>query len=326
MNKLLLRNKIKGKKFLVTGCAGFIGSHLTDALIQNGAIVYGIDNLDTGSKENIKHLLNNPKFIFTKEDICNENIMRKLVSQVEFVFHGAVRSIGGSTDNPMRDLRVNIEGTLILLELIKKSKIKRLIFASSASVYGNAKHFPEKETDPVDPLSPYGVSKLAAEKYCINYHRLYNLPITCLRYFNVYGPRQRWDSYYGGVVSIFINQALNQKSLSVYGNGNQTRDFTYIKDAVEATIRALFAKKIEGKVINISNGKEYSINYLAKMVKKISNNNIQIQYAKDRLVDNVKRRIGDNKLAKKILKFSPRVKLEDGLLKTYYWHKENPIK
>lgn len=310
----------KNKKFLVTGCAGFIGSFVTDALLERGAIVFGIDNLNTGSVKNIEHLLKNPQFKFIKADFCNKRILSNLISQVEYIYHAAVRGIGLSVADPLAELKVNIEGTLLLLELTKKSKVKRLVFASSASVYGDAKSFPEKETDQTIPLSPYGVSKLAAERYVLTYFCLYNLPVVALRYFNVYGPRQRWDSLYGGVVSIFIHNAINNKPLLIYGDGSQTRDFTYIDDVVKATLDAFETKEALGNVINISAGKEYTIRELSEMTKKISDKkNLRILSAKKRLVDNIHRRFGDITLAKKILNYTPSTSLEDGLKKTYHW-------
>lgn len=314
-------SNIKGQKFLVTGCAGFIGSFVTESLLEKGAVVYGIDNLNTGSLNNIQQLLENSNFEFIKADFCNKKILEKLVKKVDYIYHGAVRGIGLSANNPLPELKVNIEGTLLLLELMRKSKVKRLVYASSASVYGNTLHFPEKESDPTNPLSPYGVSKFAAERYAMVYHHLYNLPVVALRYFNVYGPRQRWDSLYGGVVSIFLNNALNNKPLSVYGDGNQTRDFTYIDDVVKTTIDAFTAKGVLGQVINISRGKEYTITELARMVKKVSGKkDLKMQHGKKRLIDNISRRFGDISLAKKLLNYSPKTTLRVGLIKTFHWH------
>lgn len=313
-------NNVKNSKVLVTGCAGFIGSFITEALLEQGAYVYGIDNLNTGSIKNIKHLLGNPSFYFIKADFCNKKILEKLINSVDYIYHGAVRGIGISTNNPLLELRVNIQGTLLLLELMRKAKVKRLVYASSASVYGNPTKIPEKETDPNFPLSPYGVSKLAAERYIIAYHHLYHLPVVALRYFNVYGPRQRWDSLYGGVVSIFLYNALRNKPLPIYGDGKQTRDFTYIDDVVKASLESFRAKDILGKVINVASGKEYSIEMLAKIVKKIAGKKLKIQYKEKRLVDNIERRLGDISLAKKLLKFTPSVNLEQGLKKTYKFY------
>lgn len=317
-----MRNNFRGKKILVTGCAGFIGSHVTDALINLGAIVYGIDDLNTGSYENIKHLLNNPNFRFTRGDICSKETISNLVEKVEYVYHAAVRGIGLSTKNPYLDLKVNIEGTLLLLELLRNTGVVRLVFASSASVYGNPKKLPEKENDPTFPLSPYGVSKLAAERYVMAYHSLYNLPVVALRYFNVYGPRQRWDSIYGGVVSIFLNNALRKKPLPIYGSGNQTRDFTYVDDVVQATLLAFTKRGAIGKVINIAAGKQYKVKMLAKIVKKISGQDLKLLHVEKRLIDNVRRRFGDISLARKILDYHPAVNLDMGLKKTFQWWKD----
>lgn len=319
-----MQSNLYGKTVLVTGCAGFIGSYITEALLTRKAKVLGIDNLKTGSLKNIKHLLNNKDLKFYKDDFCNKNRLSMLVKQADYIYHAAVRGIGLSTDNPLLELKVNTAGTLLLLELMRKSKVKKLIFASSASVYGDAPHMPEKETDPAFPLSPYGVSKLAAERYVIAYHRLYNLPVVALRYFNVYGPRQRWDSLYGGVVSIFLYNALCNKPLPIYGDGKQTRDFTYIDDIVAATMSTFEKDKTIGHVINISAGREFTIKKLAMLVKKVSGkNNLKIYYTKKRIIDNVQRRIGDISLAKKLLNYSPFVNLEQGLKKTYQWWSGN---
>lgn len=315
-----MQNKIKGQKFLVTGCAGFIGSFVTEALLKKGGYVYGIDNLNTGSLNNIKHLLKDKNFKFTKEDFCNKKILEKLINKVDYIYHAAVRGIGLSVDNPIQELKVNTEGTLLLLELMRTSRVKRLVYASSASVYGNALHIPEKETDPTFPLSPYGVSKLAAERYVITYHNLYKLPVIALRYFNVYGPRQRHDSLYGGVVSIFINKAIENKPLSIYGDGTQTRDFTYIDDVVKATLDAFFAGNAVGKVLNISAGYECTVKKLAQMIQKVSGKrNLKIEFKEKRLIDNIQRRFGDISLARKILNYNPSTKLESGLDITYQW-------
>lgn len=315
-----MQNKIKGQKFLVTGCAGFIGSFVTEALLEKGAYIYGIDNLNTGSLNNIKHLLKNKNFKFIKADFCDKKVLEKLVRKVDYIYHAAVRGIGLSVENPILELKVNTEGTLRLLELMRKSKVKRLVYASSASVYGNATEIPEKEAGPTFPLSPYGVSKLAAERYVITYHNLYNLPVVALRYFNVYGPRQRNDSLYGGVVSIFINQAIHNKPLTIYGNGTQTRDFTYIADVVKATVDAFFTDNTIGKVLNISAGHEYTIKKLAQMIQKVSGKkDLKIELTEKRLIDNIERRFGDISLARKILKYNPSTKLENGLDITYQW-------
>ncbi len=320
-----MQNNIKGQKFLVTGCAGFIGSFVTEKLLAKGAYIYGIDNLNTGSLNNIQHLFKNHNFEFVKADFCNKRLLKKYINKVDYIYHAAVRGIGLSTANPLLELEVNVRGTLLMLELMRKSRVKRLVYASSASVYGNIEHLPEKETDSTSPLSPYGVSKLAAERYVIAYHHLYNLPVVALRYFNVYGPRQREDSRYGGVISIFIHNALTNTPLYIYGDGNQTRDFTYIDDVAEITIKSFFVKDALGKVINISGGKEYKIKQLAKKIKNISATNSTTIYTEKRLIDNIDRRFGDIALAKKLLNYSPKIDLDNGIIKTIRWHRKNSV-
>lgn len=315
-----MQSNLKNKKILVTGCAGFIGSFVTEALLQKGAKVFGIDDLSSGSLLNMQTFQNNKYFTFTKGDVGKQNLIEPLIKKVDVIYHAAVRGLGISTANPLSELQVNVEATLKLLELTLKHKVEKFLYTSSASVYGNVSKLPENEQDPTFPLSPYGVSKLAAERYCMAYHKLYDIPIVCLRYFNVYGPRQRWDSVYGGVVSIFLYNTLRNKPLPIYGNGKQTRDFTYIHDAVQASIAAFESNKTVGHVINIASGKEYTVNELAKLVKKVSGKkDLKIEYVKGRLIDNINRRVGDISLAKKILNFTPSTSLEQGLKKTYQW-------
>lgn len=317
-------NNFKNKKVLVTGCAGFIPSFIAQHFIEKGAFVYGVDDLSTGARENMKEFVKDPHFEFIQKDIVNKNLVESLIKKVDLVYHGAVRGVAVSTDNPTRELEVNTKSTLLILEAIRKyKKVERFVFPSSASVYGNPHKIPEKEENFTLPLSPYGVSKLAAERYCLAYYHLFNLPVVCLRYFNIYGPRQRKDSIYGGVISIFIYNALQNKPLNIYGNGKQTRDFTYIDDAVRATIKAFTAPRILGRVINIARGREYSINELAQKIKEVSpKKDLPLNYVSKRLVDNIERRCGDIRLARKLINYKPRISLEEGLEKTYQWNKK----
>lgn len=265
-----MQNNFKGKKVLVTGSAGFIPSHIAQNFIERGAFVYGLDDLSVGSLDSMSEFIKNKNFKFIKGDVCDKKLVESLVKKVDYVYHGAVRGIAVSLDGPVEELRVNTESTLIILEAIRKYGVERFVYPSSASVYGNQKKMPESELDFTLPLSPYGVSKLAAEKYCLAYYHIFNLPVVCLRYFNTYGPRQRKDSIYGGVVSIFINNALQGKTINVFGSGKQTRDFTYIADCVSATMAAFTTSKVLGQVINVAGGKEYPVNFLAKKVVGIA--------------------------------------------------------
>lgn len=315
---------MQNKKILVTGCAGFIPSFVVERLLVKGAFVYGIDNLSNGSMKNMENFIKNKNFIYTRDDICNTKLLESLVKKSDYVYHAAVRGLGISTKDPLLELQVNIQATLSLLEIIRKHPIQRMLYTSSASVYGNSFSLPEKENDFTSPLSPYGVSKLAAERYCIAYNNLFKIPVVCLRYFNTYGPRQKKDSAYGGVVSIFIDNALNNRPLPVYGTGKQTRDFTFVNDTVNATINAFTANEVMGKVINISAEKECSVQHLAKLVKKISGKkNLEIKYIEKRLIDNIDRRWGDISLAKKFLNYHPSTSLEEGLKITYEWNKNS---
>jgi len=318
-----MKNNFKNKKILVTGCAGFIPGFIAQYFIENGAFVFGIDDLSIGSMENMNDFINNKNFKFIKGDVCNKKLIEKIIKKVDYVYHGAVRGVAISANDPIKELRINTESTLIILEAIRKFGIKRFIYPSSASVYGNQEKMPENEKDFTLPLSHYGVSKLAAEKYCLTYFHLFKVPVVCLRYFNTYGPRQRRDSIYGGVVSIFINNILKNKPIEIFGNGNQTRDFTYIADCLKATADSFLAPNVLGQVINISSGKEYSINFLAEKIKEVSGKkNVTTKKTKGRIIDNIDRRLGDINLAKKLLHYKPKTSIIDGLKKTYEWNKK----
>lgn len=314
---------MKNKKVLVTGCAGFIPSFVAERLVEMEANVIGVDSLFTGSMENMNNFSKKKNFTFIKGDVLDKNLLESIIKDCDYVYHGAIRGIGISAADPTQELEVNTKSTLHILELLRKYKIKRFVYPSSASVYGNTKKMPESEDDITIPLSPYGVSKLAAEKYCTVYNHMYGIPVVCLRYFNTYGPRQRKDSTYGGVVSIFIQSAIQNKPIKIYGSGEQTRDFTFIQDTVSATINSFTAKNIEGKIINIAGGHEYSVNGLAKMIIRISGKKLSIEHGEKRSVDNIDRRYGDITLAKKLLNYQPTTQLEAGLRITYEWNLKN---
>ncbi len=317
---------LRNKKVLVTGCAGFIPSYVTEGLLQKGAYVYGVDDLSTGALENMHSFAQHSHFEFIQKNIDQKKLIATLIPKVDYVYHGAVRGVGISTQSPLKELAVNVHSTLLILEAVRKFGIKRFIFPSSASVYGNPTKIPENENDLTLPLSPYGVTKLAAERYCLAYHRLFEIPLVCLRYFNTYGPRQNKDSIYGGVISIFVDRALKNQPLYIYGNGRQTRDFTYITDNLAATLRAFTAPRVLGQVINIATGREYRIQNLAQKVKQISRNpKLAIKYTPARLVDNIQRRCGNIRLARKLLGYKPHVSLQSGLQKTFLWYQKRNV-
>jgi nucleoside-diphosphate-sugar epimerase len=292
-------------KILVTGGAGFIGSNLVDGLIDEGHEVFVIDNLSSGKKENL-----NKKAVFYKADICDLDKILPLFKEIDYVFHLAANPrVIFSAENPIESHKVNVNGTLNVLYASYKNKVKRLIFASSAAVYGNIKKLPLKEDITPNPVSPYGLHKLIGEYYCKLFSNLYNLETVCLRYFNVYGPRMDPNGPYALVIGKFLKLRKENKPLTIYGDGKQTRDFVYVDDVVKANILAMKSKKVgRGEIINICSGKNYSINYIAKL---IGGKKIYLSVRKGE----IKHTLGDNSLAKKLLGWKPEISLEEGIKK-----------
>jgi len=315
------------QKILVTGGAGFIGSHLVDALIERGYKVVVIDNLSTGKKENL-----NPEFFkkskvsakakFYKVDICSPKVSEIFEKEKpEIVFHlAALPRVPLSVKEPVLTSRVNVLGTINVFKSSVDSKVKRVIFASSSSVYGNQKNLPLREDMVPNPISPYGLQKYVCEQFGKLFSNLYKIPIVSLRYFNVYGPRIDFDSEYSLVIGKFLKLKAEGKPLTIYGDGNQTRGFCYVDDVVEANILAMESKKIKGgEVINIGSEKSHSINYLAKLIGG------KVKYLPPRPGD-VLHTKADITLAKKLLNWSPKVSLEDGLEKTKQWFEKVYLK
>lgn len=297
-------------KIFVTGGAGFIGSHLVDRLIKEGCKVVVIDNLSTGRKENL-----NPKAKFYKIDIRSPRITEIFKNEKpKIVFHFAAHiEARESIRNPIFDAKVNILGSLNILENCRKYKVKKIIFASSGGeIYGDAKEIPTPETYSPHPLSPYGVGKLAVEKYLDSYFRLYKLPYLALRYGNVYGPRQ--NSYgEAGVVAIFTLKILKNEQPSIHGDGKQTKDYIFIEDAIEATMLS-FKKNLEG-ILNIGTGKETSVLEIFRKIKKLTGSSVKEKYVPLPLISFPKGCLSI-KRAKKELGWQPRYSLEKGLGKT----------
>ena len=301
-------------KTLITGGAGFIGSHLVDKLIQKGNKVIVIDNLSTGKKENL-----NPKVKFYKIDICSPKISQIFkIEQPEIVFHFAAQiSVKKSIEDPIEDAKINILGTLNVLENCKKYKVKKIIFASSIGVYGESKNLPVKENHSLNPLTPYPIAKLTIEKY-LNYYKNQGLDFVSLRYANIYGPRQNSEMGEGGVVAIFINKILKEEKPIIFGSGNQTRDFLYVDNAVEAAILAIKAKP--GSIYNVGSNKETSIKNLLKIISKILNKKIEPIFQPFQQGEVIRSRVDYSKI-KKELGWQPKYNLEKGLRKTIEWFK-----
>jgi len=301
-------------KVLITGGAGFIGSHLSEYLISRGAKVNILDDLSSGSIDNIKDIKRKCKLIIGS--VSNKRLVEN-IGKVDVIFHESSRALIPSFENPILDAEVNIKGILNLLEFTRKHDAI-LIFASTGSVYGNPIIVPIPESHPLNPISPYGISKLSAEIYCRFFVQTYGLHVVCLRYFNVYGSRQKICEEMG-VIPVFVSRVLNKKSPTIFGDGKQTRDFTHVSDVIRANILALETKQAKGKILNIGSGKETSILDLALKIMKICNYQIEPIFSKPKLGD-VKRVVADISFAKKILGYKPLIKLEDGIKDYIQWY------
>jgi len=306
-------------KIVVTGGAGFIGSHLTRRLVKDKHQVIVIDNLCEGQAKNIKDIKNKLKFY--NQDILNLKFLKKVFKGVDFVFHqAALRSVLRSVEHPLDTNRVNIEGTLNVLLASRDNKVKKVVFASSSSVYGEQKAKILKETLCPQPLSPYALSKLTGEFYLKQFSNLYGLETISLRYFNVFGPQQDPESDYAAVIPLFITAMLNNKRPTIHWDGKQSRDFTYIDNVVQANILAMKAKKTKGEVVNVCEEKTITINQLFKTINKILKKNIKPKRGPKRAGD-VRRTKGSVNLADKILGSQAKVSFEQGLKKTIDWFK-----
>jgi UDP-glucose 4-epimerase len=318
-----MTHSTKYQKILVTGGAGFIGSHIVDKLLENDFDVTVIDDLHTGSLANTSHHQGKKNFHFVEGDIRDINLIRKTLKNIDIVFHeAALANVTLSVKDPIPTNQINVEGTLNLLKASCDLNVKRFIFASSAAVYGNTESPQKKEDDHLNPTSPYGVSKLAAENYVRLFQKLYGLRTVSLRYFNVYGPRQRVDVHgsYGGVISIFINRILKNMPPIIHGDGEQTRDFVYIDDVVEANMLAMNGENGTGEAFNIGTGKNTSISRVAEILKHIMNEeDLEDIHTEPRPTD-IKHGYADISKAKRILCYEPHFSMEEGLTELVGWY------
>ncbi|MEO0119276.1 MAG: SDR family NAD(P)-dependent oxidoreductase [candidate division WOR-3 bacterium] len=317
--------KLKNAKILVTGGAGFIGSHLTERLLELGAKVIVVDNFSTGKKENLKNVLGNKNLKIIKCDVNDFKQIKKVFkkNKIDCVFHyAAVVGVKRLEEEPLKILN-DIEGIKNILNLSLKYKIKKLIFASSSEVYGEPVSLPEKEEGVHNPRDVYALVKLIGENLIKIYYEKYGFPGCALRFFNVYGPKQE-SSPYGFVVGIFMKQVLSDQRPTIFGDGLQTRDFMYVKDNVEASIRALLNKKTDGQIINIGTGRQITILDLAKKIINLSGKNLKPKFLPKRKLD-IRYRCPDVTKMKKILKFVPKYSLEKGLKETFEWYRKNLV-
>jgi UDP-N-acetylglucosamine/UDP-N-acetylgalactosamine 4-epimerase len=317
-------------RFLVTGGAGFIGSNITDALLKQGNFVRVLDNFSSGKEDNLKIARTfGDKFELIKGDICDKDTCIKACRGIDGVTHqAALRSVPKSMTEPHEYNKVNIDGILNMLEASKENKVKRFVFASSSSVYGDITKFPEKETFYPELISPYALSKLAGEYYCRIFSEHFGVETVCLRYFNVFGPRQALDDEYAVVIPKFIHCILHDEQPPIFGTGKQSRDFTYIDNVVHANILGL-TNELPSKrtpptvfhgVFNVATGKEQTVLYLVQAINKIVGKNIQPKLLPVRAGD-VFRTSADISKVKKVLKFKPTVNFEEGLKRTMEYFK-----
>jgi len=308
--------------YLVTGGAGFIGSHLVEELARRGERVRVVDNLSTGKRQNIAHLTS---VEFVEGDLADLEVARRAVTGVDYVLHqAAIPSVPRSVQDPITSNRANIDASLNILVAARDAGIKRLVYAGSSSAYGDTPTLPKVETMPTAPLSPYALQKLVAEQYCQIFTRLYGLETVTIRYFNVFGPRQDPSSPYSGVISLFISALCEGGQPTIYGDGEHTRDFTYVANVVDGVLRACTAAGASGEVINVATGGRISLNTLFKTIRELVNARVEPIYAPPRPGD-VKDSQADISKASRVLGYAPIVSFEEGLARTVAWYRDSQV-
>jgi len=306
--------------YLITGGSGFIGSHTADEILRRGGEVRVLDNLSTGRRENLTHISNRIEFF--ELDIRELDAIRPAFEGVDYVVHlAALPSVPRSVADPITSNAINITGTLNVLVAARDAKVKRLVFSASSSAYGDNPEFPRRETQMPRPLSPYALGKLAGEYYCQLFTQLYGLETVALRYFNIFGPRQNHHSPYTGVLSIFITAFLKGETPTIFGDGEQSRDFTYVANAVKATLLACTAPGAAGKTINVGVGEQFTLNRTVAMLNEIMELNVKPEYGLPRAGD-VRDSLADITLARQALGYEPDFLYEEGLRKTVEWYRQ----
>ena len=309
------------QKALVTGGAGFIGSHLTETLVNMGCKVSVIDDLSSGRLSNLEHIRD--QISFHKGKISDPEIMANACQGCEVIFHeAALVSVPKSVEMPIESAMINDIGTLTVLETARKCGVKRVVLASSSAVYGDNPESPKRENMAPEPLTPYAVQKLTGELNARVYHLMFGLETVCLRYFNVFGPRQDPSSPYSGVISIFLTKAASRQAPTIYGNGSQTRDFVFVKDVVKANLLAAISEKAAGKVFNVGTGSSVTIKHLWEMICRMSDLDITPNYAPFRSGD-ILESLANIDRAKAELGFKPEYSFEQGLKITSEWYEKS---
>jgi nucleoside-diphosphate-sugar epimerase len=308
--------------YLVTGVAGFIGSTLARALLAQGEKVIGFDNFSTGKRENVAEILN--RIELHEGDLLDLDALHRACRGVDFVLHeAAIPSVPRSVKDPLGNNRANVDGTLNLLVAARDAQVKRVVYAASSSAYGDTPTLPKREDMPPNPISPYATAKLASEYYMTSFYRCYGLETVCLRYFNVFGPRQDPFSPYSGVLAKFITQMLHGEQPTILGDGTQSRDFTYVENVVAANLLACKAESGEaaGKVFNVACGRRTDLNQTCDILKKLTGYSGEVKYGPERAGD-VKHSLADISKAQKHLGYLPKVDFEEGLRRTIAWYRQ----
>jgi nucleoside-diphosphate-sugar epimerase len=308
--------------YLITGIAGFIGSSLARAVLDQGDQVRGIDNFSTGKRANLAEIVG--QIDFREVDLLNLDALHDVCRDVDYVFHeAAIPSVPKSVLDPLGSNRANVDGTVHLLIAARDAKVKRVVYAASSSAYGDTPTLPKHEGMVPNPNSPYAVAKLAGEYYMTSFYRCYGLETVSLRYFNIFGPRQDPTSPYSGVLAKFITQVLNGEQPTIFGDGAQSRDFTYIQNAVDANLLAIKASaaQVAGQVFNVATGKRADLNQAFQLLKKITGYTGEVKYAAERSGD-VKHSLADLSRTEKHLGYKPKVDFEEGLRRTVDWYRD----
>ena len=304
--------------YLVTGGAGFIGSHLSEELVRRGHRVRVADSLITGKRSNLAHVSG---VDFLEGDLADLEVARRAVEGCEYVLHqAAIPSVPRSVKDPLTSYRANVDGTLNVLLASRDAGVKRLVFAASSSAYGDTPTLPKHERMPTNPLSPYALQKVIGEEYLRMFTRLYGLETVAIRYFNVFGPRQDPTSPYSGVISVFATALLENRSPTIFGDGNQTRDFTYVANVVDGVLRACEAPDASGEVINVATGGRISLNQLFEEMRTLVGATVTPTYVEGRMGD-VRDSQADITKARELLGYAPSVSFEEGLKKTVDWYR-----
>jgi UDP-glucose 4-epimerase len=309
------------EKFLVTGGAGFIGSNICRRLVSEGCFVRVLDNLLTGKKSNLADVMAAVEFI--EADMGDSEVAQSAMKDIDVVLHqGALPSVPRSVDDPAATHRHCVDATFTLLLAARDAGVKRFVYAASSSAYGDAPTSPKVETMPPSPLSPYAVGKLVGEYYCSVFSQVFGLETISLRYFNVFGPYQDPMSQYAAAIPAFVTAILKSQPPTIYGDGRQSRDFTYVDNVVEANLLAARAKKTKGEVINIACGQAVTVNEIIDMINELLGKNVKPTHAAPRPGD-VKHSLADITLARKLIGFTPTVQFREGVEKAIGWYRDN---